>query len=124
MSILSFLTAPKTLDKATDAIVNGVDKLKLTDEERLDYQLKAAEIHLELTKQVANESTPTAISRRIFGLMFTVPFIFLIIGSAVLEQIAPSVAKHWLELASILENPSMAVAVFYFGGHIAKAWKK
>ena len=44
MSILSFLTAPKTLDKATDAIVNGVDKLKLTDEERLDYQLKAAEI--------------------------------------------------------------------------------
>lgn len=124
MSILSFLTAPKTLDKATDAIVNGVDALKLTDEERVQYQLKAAEIHLKLTEQIANESTPTSLSRRYIAMLFVVPFVFLIIGSALLEGKYPETAKHWLELASILEEPSMWVGMFYFGGHIAKALKR
>lgn len=124
MSILSFLTAPKTLDKATDAIINGADVLKLTKEEAVQYQLKATELHIELQKQIANESTPTAISRRIFGLMFVVPFVFLTLGSAILEGLSPTTAEHWLKLAQTYENPAIAVAVFYFGGHIAKSLNK
>jgi len=124
MGLLSFLKAPKTLDKATDAIVSGVDKLKLTDEERLDYQIKAAELHLKLTEKIGNESTPTAISRRIVGLMVLGPFAFLNLGSAILYGLTPTTAAHWLKLAENFENPALGVVMFYFGSHIVGALRK
>ncbi|MCK5616525.1 hypothetical protein KAR91_82445 [Candidatus Pacearchaeota archaeon] len=120
MGILSFLKAPKTLDKVTDAIISGGDKLMLTDEERLDYNIKAAEIHLKLTEKIGNESTPTSISRRVVGLTVLIPFGFLSIGGAILHAFGMEESgAHWLLVSDNFQMPSLAVIGFYFGSHIA-----
>lgn len=123
MGMLSFLT-PKGADKALDAIVKGGDALVLTKEEKLQYQMKAMELHLQITEKIANESTPTAISRRIVGLMVLAPFAFLSLGGAVIFPLSEKVSEHWLEISQSFEYPSLAVVAFYFGGHIAKSLKK
>lgn len=124
MGIKSWLSAPKTLDKITDAIISGGDKLMLTEEERLDYNQKAAELHLKLTEQIGKESAPTAISRRVVGLMVLGPFAFLSIGGAVIYSISPDMSKHWLLVAENFEMPSLAVVAFYFGSQALKTLKK
>lgn len=122
MGMLSFLT-PKGADKALDAIVKGGDALVLTKEEKLQYQQEAMKIHLQITEKIANESSPTAISRRIVGLMVLVPFAFLTVGGAVIFPLSETVSDHWLEIAKLFEWPSLAVVGFYFGGHIVKNLK-
>ena len=119
MGIRDWLSTPKTLDKVTDAIISGGDKLMLTDEERLDYNQKAAEIHLKLTEKIGNESAPTAVSRRVVGLMVLAPFAFLSIGGAILYPLNEAMSQHWLLVAENFQMPSLAVVAFYFGSHIA-----
>lgn len=123
MGILSFLKAPKTLDKVTDAIISGGDKLMLTDEERLDYNIKAAELHLKLTEKIGNESAPTSVSRRVVGLMVLAPFAFLSIGGAILYPLNEAMSQHWLLVAENFQMPSLAVISFYFSSHAIKALK-
>ena len=118
-----WLSAPKTLDKVTDAIISGGDKLMLTDEERLDYNQKAAEIHLKLTEKIGNESAPTAVSRRVVGLMVLAPFAFLSIGGAILYPLNEAMSQHWLLVAENFQMPSLAVISFYFSSHAIKALK-
>jgi len=123
MGLLSFLKAPKVLDKTMNAIISGGDKLILTEEERLDYNAKAAELHLKLTEKIGNESAPTAVSRRVVGLMVLCPFAFLSIGGAGLYGLSPDMAKHWLLVAENFQLPSLTVIAFYFGSHVAKSLK-
>jgi hypothetical protein len=122
MGMLSFLT-PKGADKALDAIVKGGDALVLTKEEKLQYTQKAMQMHIDLTSKIAQESTPTAISRRVCGLMVLVPFAFLTVGGAIIFPLSEAVSEQWLEIAKLFEWPSLAVVGFYFGGHIAKSLK-
>jgi hypothetical protein len=123
MGIRDWLSAPKTLDKVTDAIISGGDKLMLTDEERLDYNIKAAELHLKLTEKIGNESAPTSVSRRVVGLMVLAPFAFLSIGGAILYPLNEAMSQHWLLVAENFQMPSLAVISFYFSSHAIKALK-
>ena len=120
----SVLSAPKTLDKVVDTLVKGGDALILTDEERIQYNIKAAELHLKLTEKIGNESAPTAISRRVVGLMVLGPFAFLSVGGALIHPVSAETALHWLNVAENFEMPSLAVVAFYFGSHIAGKLKK
>jgi hypothetical protein len=117
MGIFNILSS-KNADKALDAIVKGGDALVLTSEEKLQYQQEAMRLHLKVVETIANESSPTAISRRVVALFVLFPFTFLSIGGAVLD------IPRWTEAASPFEMPSLAVVAFYFGGHIAKSLKK
>lgn len=123
MSIFSFLKAPATIDKIANAVISGGDALILTDEERIQYNLKASEIHLKLTEKIGNESTPTAISRRIVGMMVLGPFAFLSIAGALIYPLSVEVSKHWLLVADNFQMPSLAVVTFYFSSHAIKALK-
>jgi hypothetical protein len=120
MGLMSFFKSADVLGKVTDAVVKGGDALILTDEERIQYNQKAAELHLELTKQIGKESSPTAVSRRIVAMTVLVPFVLLKVGSALIYwwgDIQTSI--HWEEVASDFEYPSLAVVAFYFGTHLA-----
>lgn len=119
MSILSLLS-PKTATKALDALVKTGDALVLTEEEKAGFRQKQMELHLEIQKQIAQESAPTAISRRVVGLMVLVPFAFLSVGGAIISGFNAEAGKHWLEVSTTFEWPSLAVVAFYFGSHIAK----
>jgi len=122
--ITKLLGNSDTLGKATDAVINGADVLKLTEEERVQYNLKAMETHLAITEKIANESTPTALSRRYVAFTVLAPWVFLCIGSALLYLFGiDAKADKWLELAGLFEWPSLAVVAFYFGTHMTKALK-
>ena len=123
MSIFS-LFSPKSAEKALDALVKTGDALMFTDEEKAHFRQKQMELHLEIQKQIAQESAPTAISRRVVGLMVLAPFAFLSIGGAIIGSFYPDIGNHWLEVSETFEYPSLAVVGFYFGGHIAKNVKK
>ena len=133
MSIRDWLSAPKTLDKVTDAIIAGGDKLMLTDQERIKYDQKGADIHLRLTEAIGNESTPTAISRRIMALLCIGPYVFLMMGSALwripgelLEsQACINLATEWHSLGNSGFSYLAGIAVmFYLGKHVAGAFGK
>lgn len=126
MGLLSFLKAPEAMDKAMDVVMKGGDAIIYTEEEKAEMRKKMAEIqlkHIELTNQ---ENTATSIARRWLSMVITVPFVILTLGSAVLELVGmESVGDHWQELA--MEDYStlvMMVAMFYFGNHMVKSFKK
>jgi len=120
MGILSFLKAPKTIDKMLSAVINAGDAIVYTPEEEAEMRKKMAEIHLEHIKLTANENTETSVARRWLATLITVPFIFLSLGSAIFDAVGMTeVADHWQELA--MEDYSMLVMMacgFYFGSHI------
>ena len=120
MGIMSLFKSGDIVGQVADSVLKGADALVLTDEERIQYNIKAAEIHLKLTEQIGRESTPTSISRRIVAMTVLVPFVFLKVGSALLYSVeAYAVADHWQKVSSDFEYPSLAVVAFYFGSHIA-----
>lgn len=124
MGLLNLLTG-KTVENVASAVMKGADALVLTDEERLNYQQKAAETHLEITRLIATESTPTAVSRRIIAVLVIVPFVLLKLTSAVVYLCGMyGDAAHLNELSGDFEYLVLAVITFYFGSHIVKGLKK
>jgi len=133
----NLISAPKTVDKALDAIVKGGDALIFTEEEKAEYNQKSSELYLKHVELTNKESSPTSIARRNIALIITIPFVFLTIGSAIwmavatfieendLQKSVNDLATHWQNLA--MEDYStlvMMVAVFYFGTHVVKGLKK
>lgn len=124
MGLLSLLTG-KTIESVAGAAVSGIDALILTDEERLKYHAKAAETHLEITRVIATESTPTAVSRRIMAVLVVGPFVLLKLTSAAAYLAGwYGDAAHLNELSSDFEYAVIAVVTFYFGSHIVKNMRK
>jgi hypothetical protein len=126
MSIFGFLKAPEAMDKAFDAVIKGGDALVYTKEEQAEMRKKMAEIHLKHIEVTNQENTATSIARRWLAMVITVPFVFLTTGSAILELIGKTaVGDHWQELAmEDYSNLVMMVAIFYFGNHMVKSFKK
>jgi len=126
MGLLSFLKAPEAMGKAMDAVISGGDALVYTDEEKSEMRKKMAEIHLKHIEVTNQENTATSIARRWLAMIIAVPFVFLTLGSAILELLGKSeVGDHWQELAMAdYSNLVMMVAIFYFGNHMVKSFKK
>jgi hypothetical protein len=126
MSLLGFLKAPETMDKAFDAVIKGGDALVYTKEEQAEMRKKMAEIHLKHIEVTNQENTATSIARRWLAMVITVPFVFLTMGSAILDLFGKSdIGDHWQELAMTdYSNLVMMVAIFYFGNHMVKSFKK
>lgn len=126
MSLLGFLKAPETMSKAMDAVIKGGDALVYTEEEKSEMRKKMAEIHLKHIETTNKENTATSIARRWLAMVITVPFVFLTLGSAILDLVGKKeVGNHWQELAMAdYSNLVMMVAIFYFGNHMVKSFKK
>jgi hypothetical protein len=122
--IKKLFSGPDTLNKAMDAVVKGGDALILTEEEKIQYKQEAMKLHLAITEKVANESTPTALSRRYVAFTVLMPFAFLHIGAAFLYLFGWDLkGDDWLEIAKNFEWPTFAVIGFYFGTHVVKGLK-
>lgn len=65
------LFTSETLDKVVDGAYNGLDKIVLTDEEKLDYEVKKAEQKLKALPLFE----PYKLAQRYIAIMFTVNFI-------------------------------------------------
>lgn len=120
--ILSFFVGSSSrADKTLDAIIAGADKLKLTDEERLDYQKGTYDKWQELQFKLAENGTGTAINRRLISwavvivllFNFQLAVVFAIAGQyEVVENIISLSKSFWVGEAFV------AVIAFYFAPHL------
>ena len=126
MGILSFLKAPEHIGTALSAVVKTGDALVYTDEEKAEMRKAMTKIHLDHIALTNKENTATSIARRWLAMVITAPFVFLTLGSALLELAGKTdIDAHWQGLA--MEDYSslvMMVAIFYFGNHMVKSFKK
>lgn len=147
MGFLSFLTGAKQADKAlgivekaTSGIVNGLDALVYTDEEKSAAGQKITDSHIKLMDTLANENTARAITRRIIAVMFCANFLALLDFALVAYVVGLIVeAREWVvvtaekanpfveaarfskELALTLTASVAAIIVFYFGYYGVKS---
>jgi hypothetical protein len=107
------------LQETIDSVFKGVDQRKLTNEEIVEYSIKAADLNLEFVKATNAESTPRSISRRIIAI--------LVIGQYCLAFNVGLVgmASGWYEGKEILIQATSAfewsvisIIIFYFGNHL------
>lgn len=137
MGMFDFLKAPQAMNKAMDAVIAGGDALVYTEEEQAEMRKEIAKIQLEHIKLTNQENTATSIARRWLAMVITIPFVILTLGSAFWHAVALfweseamqkaiiKLADHWQDLAmEDYSNLVMMVAVFYFGNHMVKSFKK
>lgn len=128
---LSFLT-PKTIETAakagkniTDGIVNGIDAIWLTEEEKIQYKQKGTETILKFWELTAKENTEQSKARRELAKMTFLVFFLFLISSAVVWKFDPEYSEILLRYADMLTFIVSSIAVIYFGPHqISKIWKK
>jgi len=128
---LKFLS-PKTIDtaaeagkKITDGIVDGIDAIWFTNEEKAAYKQKGTETILKFWELTAKENTQQSIARRELAKMTFKVFFFFLLSAAVVYKFDPVYSKILLGYADMIKFLVSAIAVIYFGPHqIQKIWKR
>ena len=115
MSIFGWITGnSKSAEKAVDGVVNGIDAMFFTDEEKSVANLKALELKIEFARATAGMS----ISRRIIVVMVSGAWLLLVLLAAGLGiwlgKDAASV--QWLVeiLKDVVMQPFSIIVGFYF----------
>lgn len=120
-------TGARIAEKATDGIIAGLDKLKLTDEEKLDYAQKATETTLEFWKTFANENSQQSKARRELAILFARLFALAFgIGTGLVLIDKKDMLDMYVDFLSSLSLGWIMSAVIttYFVPHqISKIWK-
>jgi hypothetical protein len=126
MGLLSFITgadrAGKVIDKVADGLFSGIDKLKLTEEEKLDYAAAAGKQWLEVQKVLAQENTARTLTRRYIAVAVMYSWLFLVLACFALgfyEALATPALNASVQLLTLLGSVMGAtvitIIVFYFG---------
>jgi hypothetical protein len=109
-------------DKATTGLINGIDKVFYTEEEKAETALKRAEIalkvsdaHIKLMETLGSENTVRSITRRYLAVMIIGTFLLLLVLSAAVWKWFPDWAVHIFQVATTLSTLSTTVGIFYFG---------
>ena len=115
MSIFSWITGnSKSAEKAVDGVVNGIDALFFTDEEKSKASLKALELKIEFARATAGMS----ISRRIIVIMVSAAWLLLVLLLAImgvlLGQESPAVEYLFRLLTDVVMQPFSIIVGFYF----------
>ena len=126
-----FLT-PKTIDTAVETgakiatgLMEGLDEVWHTPQEKSEARQKANETLLEFWKSIAAENTEQSKGRRKLAMMTFKVYFFFLLASAVMYGFSTEYAKFSLSLAGIITFLVTMIAAIYFGPHqIQKIWKK
>jgi hypothetical protein len=125
-----FSKAPdKAIDligKAGGAVANGIDKIILTEEEKIDFAIKKQELAVKTSEAVikihetiASESSIRSITRRIIASCFVFIYLLLIIGASIVYQFDQEYANHLYNNAESMDTIVMTIVIFYFGYYAA-----
>ena len=122
MKLFSWLTGgAKSADTILSGMVNGIDALVYTDEEKAIAGAENQKVWLEIQKVVANESTPRSINRRVVAWSVVGMVSLITILSMVLIVMGEKdLAAEIVKVADALGWPYafIAVLIFYFGNHM------
>jgi len=122
MSLFSWITgSSKSAEKAVDGVVNGLDAMFFTDEEKSRANMKALELKIEFARATAGMS----ISRRIIVVMVSAAWLLLVILAAGLGlwlgKDAAQVAWLIELLTDVVMQPFSIIVGFYFLAQVAGA---
>ena len=122
MSIFSWITgSSKSAEKAVDGVVNGLDAMFFTDEEKSQANMKALELKIEFARATAGMS----ISRRIIVVMVSAAWLLLVILAAGLGLWHGKDAAQvtWLIelLTDVVMQPFSIIVGFFFLAQVAGA---
>jgi len=114
-----FKPGSSATEKVLDGAIAGIDKIFLTNEERLDARQKLVDGWIELQKSLGDESTTRSITRRILAILIIIPYITLVLLSAIFFKIDIEYSKFLLELGNgNFGLMALGVAAFYFGPYM------
>jgi len=131
MGFFSFLTSgSKAAENATDiaktltgGIVSGLDALVLTDEEKVQYNAKAAGLVLEFHKNFSKENSEQSKARRRLAVGTFQVFFFLILSGVVVYKFDPAYAIYIFKVVeSITWLVGMIAAAYFVPHQISKVY--
>lgn len=130
MGIFSFLgnseKALDIVDKRSNDIVSGLDKMFHTAEERAEVALKYTELHQEFVHKTASENTVRSITRRIIAISIILyTLLFAIPAIVALKYYNTELGNFALELAVAfnLHIAFITTCVFFFGNHVLNTYQ-
>lgn len=108
--------------KITDAAIATGDALVYTDEEKAEFQKRVMDLHLEMLKVTATESTAQSITRRLICVPVVYLWLLLIVIGVIAELFGhqPTTIGQAIETMSL---PALASIGFYVGRHMIAARK-
>ncbi len=113
------LAGPEAATRVLDAGVRGIDALVYTDEEKAVAKQKLLDGWLQLQKDMGEETTVRAVTRRILAILIIVPFVFLVLSAAVAYFFDPQYTQFLIDLADgQFGIMALAVTCFYFGPYM------
>lgn len=122
MSWFSFLGGQKATEKALDTVstavhgvIDGVDKLIFTDEERSEASQRITDTWLKAVEATANESSARSITRRVLAVMSLGVFLILLTSSALIYPMDAAWSEYLLRCAGQLSSLVLSISIFYFG---------
>lgn len=125
------LGTEKAVDAAADVVKTGVgmlDNAFFTDQEKQEGAKQAYQLWLKQQELIGQQSTPTAISRRIvaWGVLSLVWLAFLVCMGLVLLEASPDKMDQILDLVERMKVgwAFTGVIVFYFGTHLVASLPK
>lgn len=121
MKFWDWLTAgPKAAEKVLDGTIAGIDKLVLTEEERLDARKSFIDSWLKLQAILGEETTVRGVTRRLLALLVVGTYVLLSIGAVAVWKFDKAFADFIWEVANAGQYGYMtlAVVVFYFGPYV------
>jgi len=126
MSIFSWFTSGgQRIDKVTDAVINGMDAVFYTEEEKEEDSKARRQLWLKFMALSRDESSIKSVTRRVLS--------FLIIGHWLLFMDAALIfyafdetakSKIAFELSTSMLWIVGGVGAFYFGAHLLRQAKK
>ena len=132
MGFFSFLNSgTKAAENATDiaktltgGIVNGIDALVLTDEERIQYRADAVKVQLKFWEAFGKENTDQSKARRELAKATFYVYFFLILSGAVVYKFDQSYAIYLFKIVESLTWLVGMIAAAYFVPHqVSKVYK-
>lgn len=114
-----FVSGGKTVEKATQAVIDAGDKLVFTEEERSDVTERQRELYFKFLELARNETSVKAVTRRILAFL-TLMHWFLFMDIAVVLYLTGRTeqAKAVFAITTDMYWIVFAIAAFYFGAHL------
>ena len=123
--IKAALATPKTVDKAVDGVISGIDKCFFTEEEKSEARQKAGDTLLKFWELTTKENTQQSIARRTLAKMTFQVYFFLVLAGAIVYKFDSAYAKFLFDVAGSMTWLITVIAGMYFGPHqLSKVWKR
>src|SRR5690554_4531075 len=118
MRLFKIFKGKVNVEQVSNSVIEGVDKLFFTKEEKMSIAKEIADAQVEFLKTTVSENSARSITRRWLSIGIMGVFLVLIIVTAVAYPFSKEYAQFTLELAGSLTTLVMMVAAFFFGGYM------